>query len=163
MLRHAVFPACLVAGLLMVIPFAETIVAVLPLRAGEVSWRFGAMGLFSRALMTPALGLTLFLLVALMYQQRALVRGVMVLSLLAALLLIAAIPIFLLDFMQMRSQVRAEALATFDVATAFALAKIVAFAVVSISFVVGSRRALRRTTLPTRSRKAPAGNVLVGS
>lgn len=123
--RALVIAAYVVAALLVVIPITDTMARVWPLRPGQTSWRFGAVGMASRALMTPLLGLLLATGVAWLRRHRLALRALAVLCVLGALAVGAATGVFVLDSMQMRDQVRAESLQAFDFSTVPALAKLI--------------------------------------
>lgn len=122
--RYLSWPAYVVTATLLLLPLAEFLASVWPLHPGEVRWRFGAVGLFSGALLVPVLAVLLAYAVALLLEHRMVQRVISVLSGLVALLLVAASVGFILDTLQMRSQVRPEAHHAFDVASALGLAKL---------------------------------------
>lgn len=121
--RLLAVPAYAVAFLLAFFPLLDTALSVFPPNLGEVAWRFGAAGLFSRALMTPLLGLLLAFAVALLLEHRKVLRGLSILSGLTSAVLLGTIVLFLLDALQMRSQVQPHAKVAFDIASAVALGK----------------------------------------
>lgn len=153
-IRRIAVPAYLIAALLILFPLLDTALSVLPPRLGEVSWRFGAAGLFSRALMTPLLGFLLAYAVALLLEQRRVLRAFSVLNAVLAVVLLGATTLFILDAVQMRAQVNPQAKTAFDVATLVALAKYGLGMVVTVAFAVtgwkGSRRDL---TQPVRGKR----------
>jgi hypothetical protein len=116
-------PAYFVASLLILFPLLDTVLSIWPLQMGEVSWRFGAVGLFSRAVMTPLLGLLLAFAVAVLLEHRLMTRAIAVVGGLTALAIAGVSILFVLDALQMRAQVRPEAKTAFDVASAVALGK----------------------------------------
>lgn len=144
-LKALVWPGYIVAALLIVLPLADTLLSVWPIRVGDVSWRFGAAGLFSRALMTPMLGLLLVLAIALMSGHRRVTRGVAVVGGLTVLTILGTSIMFLLDAVQMRTQVRAEAKTTFDVASLVAIAKYGLAMLASLAFAIPAWKASRKT------------------
>jgi hypothetical protein len=121
--RFLAAPAYLVACLLVFFPLLDTLLSVWPLQPGEVSWRFGAVGLFSPATMTPLLGLLLAFGVAVLFAHRWVVRTVSVIGAPAAIAIAGVSVFFVLDAVQMRTQVRPEARTAFDVASLVALGK----------------------------------------
>lgn len=165
LLRYALLPVSLVAVLMVLLPLVDSLLVAWPLRPGELQWRFGAVGMFSQALLLPVMGVALLLATALSYGRRTPIRIMAVVSGLVALALLAVLPFFLLDFMQMRAQVRAEAKAAFDVATVFAIVKIGMFAVVALAMAFAGWKATRRAASGRKA--APAQNradgLLVGS
>ena len=86
--RHLTFGGYLMALYLGTVPLTETLLAVWPLQSGDAAWRYGAVGLFSRALMTPLLGLLLAVCLALYVRHRVLLLAFAVVSGLGALLTI---------------------------------------------------------------------------
>lgn len=142
--RHLALPGYGIATMLILIPLADTVVGTLPLRAGDVAWRFGAAGLFSRAIMTPLLGLFLCAAIAAALDHRRVIRVVAVMSGVTALLLMGVVGLFMLDALQMRSQVRPDAKPAFDTATALALAKYGAGILLLTVFAIRAWKASRK-------------------
>lgn len=147
--RAVIAAAYAVALMLVLIPLSEMLLRVWPLRLGEASWRFGAVGLFSNALMTPLLGLTFAGMLAFIYGHRRTIRTISVVLGVSGLILVLASGMFILDALQMRASVVPEAKLAFDVASAQALLKLGLFTVVGFVMAVGG----------WRSTKAPAGTV----
>jgi hypothetical protein len=139
-LRPLAVPTYLVAAVLVLFPVVDTSLGLLPLAPGEVSWRFGAIGLFSRALMTPLLGLLIACAVALSLNHLAILRILSIVSAGLVVAILGTLALFLLDALQMRAQVRPDAALSFDIATGVALGKYaVAAAVTSAVAVTGWR------------------------
>jgi hypothetical protein len=155
-------PAYLVALLLIVFPLLDTTLAVWPLRFGTVSWRFGSMGLFSRAVMTPALGVLIVFAIALLYEHRKRLRAIAILNAVVLLLILIAIPMFILDGLQMRSTQRQEMKLAFDVSVVVALCKMFIGALVTGFFAWNGLRASRRDPAIVRNDPRTAGAGLVG-
>jgi hypothetical protein len=122
--RAVIAGAYAVALLLVLVPLSEMTLRVWPLRMAEPSWRFGAVGLFSNALMTPLLGLTFAGMLAYIYGHRVTIRTLAVLLGVSGLVITGAIGMFILDALQMRASVVPEAKLAFDVASAQALMKL---------------------------------------
>jgi hypothetical protein len=104
----------LVALLLVVVPLSDNVVRTWPIRPGDERWRFGTLGILFNALVTPLLGVFLALIVAAVLQQARTLRTLAVLTLVAAALVLGAIPLFGLDYLQLRAKVTAEAMGGFD-------------------------------------------------
>lgn len=161
--RYLAVPAYLVASLLALFPLVDTALSILPLRVGEVSWRFGATGLVSRALMTPLLGVLLAFAVALLLEHRRVLRTISVLMGVAAAALVGAFLLFVLDFLQMRGQVNPQARVAFDVASLVALGKYALGLIVALAFAVAGWKASRRgRAAARRGHTAPLRSALVG-
>lgn len=124
--RAHILAGYLLAGILILFPLIEVSLAGWPPRPASVAWRYGTMGIFSRALMTPLLGLLLGSGVALLARQRRAVRVFGVLSALTALFLLFGSGRFLLDALHMRGQVGSDmtARSTLDATTVPALVKL---------------------------------------
>jgi hypothetical protein len=157
--RAVIAGAYAVALLLVLVPLSEMTLRVWPLRMAEPSWRFGAVGLFSNALMTPLLGLTFAGMLAYIYGHRVTIRTLAVLLGVSGLVITGAIGMFVLDALQMRASVVPEAKLAFDVASAQALMKLGVFALISFVLAFGGWRS---TSLPRGSaaRSAPAEGLI---
>jgi chromate transport protein ChrA len=129
-LRIFAWPAYLVAFLFMVTPLVDFVANVWPLHFGDLQWRYGTSGLLSGFLLTPLLGSILATGLAAALGHHRLLRTVAVLDLVAAVLLLAVALSFVLDAVQYRRNVPAEAVATFDLGTVKSFGKHVAVAVV---------------------------------
>jgi hypothetical protein len=134
------------AAFMIFVPPLEVVAGVLPLRFSEVGWRFGAMGLASRAIMTPLLGLLLVSGTALWHEHRLVLYGVSVMSALLSVGLGIAGGLFVLDAVQMRAGVQAEIARTFDAASVLALTKLVVSSVVTMALAIGAWGACRAAT-----------------
>ncbi len=154
--RQLTAVAYLVAALMLVIPVLEVTLSVWPLRMGETSWRFGTVGLLSQALMTPLLGALVLMLVAVTLGHRKTIATVSGIAALLALALVVVIPIFALDAIQMRTQVRTDAHRAFDLSSLLAAIKLSAAFVIALLLAIGSwkhRKTMRRA--PSAGAEAP--------
>lgn len=151
------------AILMMVMPLGETLLSVWPVRAGDTAWRFGAAGLFSRALMTPLLGLVLLGILGYLLAHRRAVLATSVLAAVGALILLLAEGLFLLDAVQMRAQVRTEARLAFDLASTLAFVKIGTSMVLTALLAVGAWKMARQAgARPRATRSDGAASLVVG-
>ena len=98
----------LLAAYLILVPLTETALAVVPVGLGDPTWRFGAVGLFSRALMTPLLGVMIALAIALALAHRRAMQTLSGLCALGGVVLLVALPFFLLDGARMRDVLPVE-------------------------------------------------------
>lgn len=142
-----------VAFLLVFVPLADSLLGVWPPRLGEVTWRFGAVGLVSRAIMTPLLGLLLALMTTVLMEHRRTARVVSVVSFAGAALVLAAVVIFALDALQTRAQIRADALTAFDTATIVAIIKYLLTSLVAVALGIGGWKASRRIPRRIKTRR----------
>jgi hypothetical protein len=134
-----------VALLLILFPVVDSLLGVWPLNPGQVTWRFGALGLFSRAIMTPTLGILVALAAAVVLEHRWALRLVSVAAFLAAGLALAALGVFVLDASQTRSQVVADAQGAFTAASVVAILKYGLGAALLLLLAAGGWRASRET------------------
>jgi len=162
-LRRIAVPAYLVAVLLVLFPVTDSALSVFPADPGQVSWRFGAVGLFSRALMTPLLGMLLLYAVAIISEHRRVLRSLAVVNALVTAVFAVIVPLFILDAIQLRSAVPAAAKVSFDVATSVALGKIVIAAVIATAFAVTGWKVSRKQKAAARQRdQSEAAGIMVG-
>ena len=142
--KYLALPGYSVAFLLFLVPLFDTALTVFPWRFGESSWRFGVVGVFSRALLTPLLGLLIAFAVAVLLDHRAVQRAISVFSGLIAVAVMCILALFVLDALQMRVQVRPEAKTAFDVTSVMALGKYGLAMLVLAAFTVGGWKSSRR-------------------
>jgi hypothetical protein len=92
-----VFALTLVLG-----PVVDLVTTVLPARFGDVSWRYGFLGLGAGYLHTPILGVGLAMAVAAWQEDVAVLRGLGLLATVVAVLLVPLMGVWALDVLQMR-------------------------------------------------------------
>ena len=114
--RSIVWAIYAVALILLVSPLVDLVGAVWPPRLGEVSWRFGAFGLATSALVSPILGLAMLKIGGVLLEHRRFVRAVAAVDLILLLLLLVGLAFFALDFLQLRATLAAPSLAQYDMA-----------------------------------------------
>jgi len=148
--------------LMIVIPFTEVLLSVLPLRPGATSWRFGTTGVLSQAFMTPLLGATVIVVVAATLGHRRTLLTVSIVSALVAVITLAATGLFALDIIEMRSQVREEVKRAFDFSSILAVIKLIVATVVLSLLSSGARRTTRELRSSPRSRSASPPLVVSG-
>lgn len=127
--------AYLVGATLILIPLLDAAASVSPPFPGDFRWRFGAAGLLANALLIPNLGVLLLLVTAIGYGHSTFRRVVGVFAFIGVALCVTGIVMFALDALQTRPAVRPEMNASFAVASASAIAKMVLGAVTL--FVLG--------------------------
>lgn len=151
------------ALLLVLFPLTDALSTVWPLRPGEFQWRFGAVGLFSQALMTPLLGVVLALVTAHILEHRVVLRILAVLAALGGVLLLVVLAGFALDAAQMRGQVRPELKGNFDVASIAAAMKLLLAATLALVVTwVGWKRS-RRSGGRSRVHPQPGTPLVAGT
>lgn len=154
-----VAPAYLVAFLLVATPAMDFVTSIVPLRLGDIEWRFASLGLLSGFVLTPLLGIILAMWVAAYAGQPTVQRVIAVVNLVAGAVFALLLVFFLLDILQLRSVVQPEAKAAFESAASKAVVKHLSF--ILASFYLGWRGlgAARRMSAAAPSRRA---SVVVG-
>jgi len=126
-------------------PVVDLLTNVVPLRPGDLQWRYGVVGLAAGFLQTPALGIVLGLFLALLLQHRRVVRFVAIVAGIGAIGLLGAMALFALDVLQLRTVTPAERLSSFQAGALIAELKhfttFIALALVS----VGGWRSVRKS------------------
>lgn len=151
------------AALLVLVPALEVTAGAWPFQPGDLSWRFGILGIFLKTLVTPLLGITLAMTVAALLEHRRVVRALAVLSLVMAAVTAAGAVLFLMDFLQLRAMVNPATRQGVQVAslTALLLAALVAPACAALG--LGGWRASRgpRGAAPAARARKEAGILVV--
>jgi len=137
-------PAYAVAALMVLIPVVDTVFALLPMHPGDVAWRFGAIGLGSQLMLSPLLGALVAFVTAALLGHRGGLRALQILCMVAAVLILAAVVLFVLDALQTRHQVQPKAKFAFDKATATALLKYFVGLAIWVAFVIAGQRLIGR-------------------
>jgi hypothetical protein len=131
-LKSLAAPAYALALIMIVVPVVDTVLSVIPLHTGEVSWRYGAIGLMSRSLLTPIIGLVFALALSLALEHRRVQRAVGIAGIVSVIVMLAMIVLFLLDSLQLSSRIPLAGKSAFMFAGTGALVKFVLFSVVLI-------------------------------
>jgi hypothetical protein len=136
-------PAYLLAFLFLVIPVADAVMTVWPLRFDDERWRFGAVGSFSGITLVPLLGLFVAVTVAIVLDHRRTRKLIGWVSALGALFFAVVLVVFVLDYFQTRAGVRAQFQEAMDVASYTSMIKqfmtIVALALLSDAGIRGPK------------------------
>ena len=154
--KNLAWPFYLTGLVIIIFPAVEYVLTIWPLSFGVISWRFGAVGLLTRAIMTPMVGLALVFGTAVLLEHTWVQRGVAVLGIAGTAVLILAVVMFTLDLFQFRNQVRPEASLAYDVSSGMALTKLFAGTIVLLSFGLSALRMVRRAGGKKSRRSAPA-------
>lgn len=122
-------PLYFVAFLLVATPIMDFATSILPIRLGDIEWRFASVGLLSGFLLTPLLGLALAVGVAHLGGHLRFQRILAIANLLLAVTLVAVLILFLLDVVQLQGGIQAEAKPAFASAALKAVIKHASFIV----------------------------------
>jgi hypothetical protein len=121
--RQLAAPAYFVALALMLIPPLDTVTQVLPVRLGDVRWRFGLFGLVSNSLLLPLTGLLIAFLVTVVFEHRRTQRALGIVSLLALIALVGGLGVFGLDTLRFAGALNQRTRIPFRVAIVIAMIK----------------------------------------
>lgn len=116
-------PGFLLAALLFLFPLGDFLTTVYPYRFGEVRWRFGAIGSLGNVTLLPLLAIFIALVISVMLDMRRARRVLGWLCAIFAALFGVMIVLFMLDFFQMRGQVKPQFQKVMDVAATGSLIK----------------------------------------
>lgn len=161
-LRRLAPAAIGIAALLLLFPLVDYLGNAWPFRPGAVDWRYGVVGMISTYLGSPLLGLLVLSITAASLTRPRLSRVLGAVCWLAAVLLLAALGLFLLDSIQVRSS--APANARWVTTTSFLLAsgKILLAAIALMLLGAGNLRAGRDGAATPASRKRVPPETLIG-
>jgi hypothetical protein len=151
------------AALLVLVPALEVTAGAWPFQPGDLSWRFGILGIVLKTLVTPVLGITLAMAVAALLEHRRLVRALAALSFVLAAVTAAGAVLFLMDFLQLRAMVSPATRQGMQVASFTALLLAALVAPVCAALGIGGWRAGRgpRGTAPARRAQKESGLLVV--
>jgi hypothetical protein len=158
-MKHLSAPIYVVGGVLIFLPVLDLALSIAPIRLSDPAWRFGAEGLLSRALLTPVLGLLIWLVVSAVLENRRILRLISGACALLALSMIAVAVMFVLDALQVRPRISAEAKVAFEFTAVTALLKHAVYTVVALVMARSGWKAARRSG---GSREATARTPVVG-
>lgn len=136
-------PIGFVALLLVAVPVFDLFANVWPLRPTNLHWRFGTSGLLSGFLLTPLLGMALLTAVAAVQSRRGTLLTLTLANAAGALILLLLVPLFTLDFLQLRGTVPAVEKALFDASGVKAVVKHAACALAFAALAFGNLRLWR--------------------
>jgi hypothetical protein len=154
-------PLYLLAAVLVLTPMFDFVTSgVVPPQAGNIEWRFATVGLLSGFLLTPMLGVALAMFVAALMEHHGVQKSLAILNLAVCGLFVVLLLFFLLDVVQLRSAVQAEAKAGFQAAAFKAVVKHLIFVVVTGYFGMRGLKAARQRRPETRK---PQASIIIGS
>jgi hypothetical protein len=149
-LRRVAAAAYLLAAILILFTVMDLVQSVWPIRVGDVQWRVLSVGLLSRMLITPLLGLVIAYAAALLLEHRRVLRTLAVLEALLALILVVGMGFYALDALELRARIT-EGNRNYDLGIAFSFVKyalgFAALAVLTVSqwrTASGMRKGSRR-------------------
>lgn len=102
------------ATALLLGPTTDLLVATYPWSPDLISWRFGALGLLGNALILPTIAVGVAAITAGVLGHRRVLRSIAVAAAVGSVLLVAGLVMLMLDALQLRSNIRPDALAGYD-------------------------------------------------
>lgn len=154
-------PGYLVMGMLTSLPIIELAASSWPLQLHLAAWRLNVVGAAGATGVTALLGLYFIFAIATASDDRGVLLVVSSICAVAAVLCLAAAGLFPLDALQMKGQVRPDALTRFGAASIVAMLKICFAGVVSVALAISSFRAASRGRAE-KLRERGAGSLVVG-
>ncbi len=148
-------PGYLILALVALAPLIDLVVSASPIRTGPAAWRFQFLGAASSVTFIPLFALFLIYALANLFGDRRIGLTVAGLAAISVLVCLLSIGVFALDALEMRAQVRVEAVATFDLASAWAATKLLLAAIASLVLSIKAFRSSRELTRDV-NRKASA-------
>lgn len=153
-------PLYLLAFFLVATPAMDFVSSIVPLRPGDIQWRFASVGLLSGFLLTPLLGITIAMGVASFAEHLRFQRILAVVNLTLAVAFLVLMVFFLLDIFQLRAAVQEEAEAAFSSAATKAVLKHCSF-IVMIGVLGWRGWRMSRWAIPETRRQQ--GAVMLGN
>lgn len=150
-------PAYALAGVLVLFPVLDLGLQIWPMLPAQAQWRFGSIGIASRTMITPLLGLLLFYAIALEMGHRWVLWIFTLVSGLLVVLILGLLGLFVVDAIEIRARVNADASRRFDLTTGVAAVKLGCGLVVAFAFAIVGRRAAQ--SAPRRPAVAGPGIV----
>ncbi len=151
------WPAYLVAFMLVAIPLFDAAMSVYPFALGNEQWRFGAIGLLSNAFMLPAAGLLIALGTGLAFGHFRFLRILGVLCAIGAVCIVLLLLLFTLDSLQARLNITPQAKLAFVVASFTAGAKMI-LAVLTLAGIAAAGIKSRDAAEKATPKRASPGN-----
>ena len=146
----------------MLFPLFDQIMQLVPTaKLHDPRWRFGAVGLLSNILVLPVFSLMVVLFLTSFYEDRVFERIVSLLAVVSSVVLLLLTGLFALDSIQVRGQMRPQAISSWAVASSTALVKLAVAVLATGWFGFRGIRALGRPPVAAEPR-VQAPQVLVG-
>ncbi len=161
-LRRVAPAAYLLAAILIVFTAMDLLQTILPIRVQDVQWRVVSIGLLSRIMVTPVLGLVVVYAVALLAEHRRVLRTMAVLDGVLALIVAVGLAFYALDALELRARLT-QGSRNYDLEISFSFAKYILGLVVLVALTIGPWRAA--TSIGRGSRRQgsePASPVVFG-
>jgi hypothetical protein len=165
--RQIAWPAYLVSIAMITIPFFDAGISLYPWNPTDARWRFGAVGMFSNAMLIPTTGVLVAFVTSVLANHHNVRRAIGIVSLVVAILCLGALVVFVLDALQTRASVNPEILISFNVASVTAAVKTLLAAITLLGFALASRQKSSRRgggeealafTMPPAGRVSKSGS-----
>jgi len=98
----------LTSALLVFLPIVDFVTSIVPFLPASTKWRFASSAVFAGSLLIPLTGIALAMIVAGLMNHRFVLRWIGILSVLAAVGLVAVSALLALDIIELRSSAESE-------------------------------------------------------
>jgi hypothetical protein len=122
--KRFLVPLYMGAAVLALLPMLELVQATWPFRPGDSAWRVITVGLISRVVATPLLALIIIHAVAMMQGSKATLRSFAMLNFVFSFILLAALAMFFLDALEVRTNIAANARDTYEMGVLLSAVKL---------------------------------------
>lgn len=158
--RQLAWPTYIVAFSLALLPMADQLMTILPVRIGEAKWRFGAFGLLSSSLLFPCIGFMLAVYAAGAFEHRRFQRVLGFIGLALAAVVLIGVGLFALDTLQVRSAVNVGMKTGYEIASVTAAVKGLLGVLLFAGFANAALRAPKPLRAPAKEQRG--GGMIIG-
>ena len=153
--QKVVLPAYALALIMIFFPVIDFVLQVWPPVLQQSSWRFGAIGIVSRLLITPFLGLFVILVVATWREHLRVLQAFTLLNALLVLVFLALAVVFTLDGLEVRALVTPETAERFDQTALVGLFKLALAPALALLYALGGWKISRSIAKAARANAGP--------
>jgi hypothetical protein len=153
--QRVVLPAYALAMIMILFPVIDFALQVWPPVLQQSSWRFGAIGIVSRLLITPFLGLFLILVIAAWREHLRVLQAFTLLNALLVLGFLALLVVFALDGLEVRALVTPETADRFDLTALVGLFKLTLAPGLALLYALGGWKIARSLSRSARADTGP--------
>jgi hypothetical protein len=153
--QKVVLPAYALALIMIFFPVIDFVLQVWPPVLQQSSWRFGAVGIVSRLLITPFLGLFVILVVATWREHLRVLQAFTLLNALLVLVFLALAVVFTLDGLEVRALVTPETATRFDLTALVGLFKLSVAPALSLLYALAGWKISRVIAHAVRTDRGP--------
>jgi hypothetical protein len=142
--RALAFALYAVCAVFLISPALDLLGSVMPLKPGNIQWRFGLMVSIAPTIMTGVISLAMFSVLGVLFGHAGVLRGVGIVALVLAVMYLGMLGVFGLDLLQLRKAVPADRQVPFLTMTAKCMLQMLIGASSLALLSVGSWRVTRQ-------------------